>query len=276
MTNREIVLSFLLGATAALAGFAWDKILLNPYWVFAVLGYSLAFAAFLVLVRHIYAKWIVSVGSVIPFAVFFKIDAYWIAGLVLSVLIVAFAVLYEIEDEEASIKIIIKRRIGPTTKLFFTGLAVFLSFVYFSGVNRDPNPERMILPESIFKVTLKLLESPLQGTIPGFRAEATTGELFNSQERQVFAQQFGLKLTGKEKISDVLYVVVLERIKTYAGDYLNYVPVFAALSYFLALKTVSVIFYYFTVVLISIILKLLLMGGIIQKAKIPAEREIYI
>lgn len=276
LKTKEIVLSVLLAIGAAIAGFAWDKILENPYWAFAMLAYALIFAVFLVLVKNIYAKWGVALGSFALFVLFFKVDAYWASGFALSALIMSFAVQSEIDDERASVKVMIKRRVGSSIKIFFTALAVFLAFVYYGGISGDANPEKMILPESVFKTGLRLFERPLQSSMPGFHVDATTGELFGPLERQALSMQFGINLTGKEKISDVMYNFTISQITSYAGDFLNYVPIVAAISYFLALKTASVLLFYIALILLFVLFKLLIAMGIVQKVKVPTEQEIYV
>ncbi|MDO8522898.1 MAG: hypothetical protein Q7S12_01255 [bacterium] len=276
MKTKEIILSILLLAIGLIAGFSWDKILEKPYLAAAVLLYAVVFGFFLLLVKDKWLFWCVPPVSLALGIFFFAQDQFLFYGAVAGVAMVFYAVRIKEQEEKASLKILLKRTVGQSLKVFFTALVLFLAFIYFGAVRNNPDPAKLLLPESIFTASLKLLEGPLQGAIPGFHADATTGELFSPQEREALTQQFGLRLTGKEKISSALYAISLARIKSYIGDYVEYILFIAALSYFLVLKTISSVFYYATLVLIFILLKLLLSAGLVKKELTPAEKEIYV
>lgn len=276
MRPKEIVLSILLLLSALAGWWAFPKILGKPNFAFFVLLYAVVFGFFLLLVKDKRLFWGTPPISLALGLFFFKQDQFLFYGVISGVIVALYAVWTKEQEEKSSLKILLKRTVGQSLKLFFTALALFLAFIYYGAVRSDPDPAKLLLPESIFTASLKILEGPLQGAIPGFRAEATVGDLFGPQEREVFAQQFGLKLTGKEKISSVFYAISLARIKNYIGDYVEYFPFIAAISYFLVLKTISAVFYYAALILIFVILKALLAAGLVKKVTVPVEKEIYV
>ncbi len=264
VTIKEITLSILLSLSALLAGFAFEKVLDEPYWMAAIFAYAICFGLFLLLVKNLYFKWAVPAASVFLFSVFLRMDLFWLGGVISGALFAVYSVRLEFEDENASFKIFLKRRLGPSLKVFFTGLTILLAFIYYGAVKEDPNPEKLLLPETVFRAGFKLLEIPIRQAVPGFRADATTGEIFTPQEREAYMRQ------------EVLYAVALARIKDIAGDYVRFVPVLAALSYLIALKTVSILIYYMTLVLLYIIVQTLIMSGIVQKIQVETAKDIYI
>ncbi|OGF61293.1 hypothetical protein A2662_03675 [Candidatus Giovannonibacteria bacterium RIFCSPHIGHO2_01_FULL_45_33] len=276
MKPKEIFLSVFLILSALAGWWAIPQILGKPYLASAVLLYAVVLGFFLLLVKNKWIFWCVSTASFALGIFFFAQDQFLFYGAVAGAAMVFYAVRIKEQEEKASLKILLKRLVGQSLKVFFTALAVFLTFIYYGSVSRNPDPAKLLLPESMFSVTLKLLEAQLQSTIPGFRADATTGELFGPLEREAFARQYGIKLTGKEKISAVLYDIFLSRIKSFVGNYVEYIPFIAALSYFLILKTISAAFYYAALMLIFVILKVLLVAGLVKKITIPAEKEIYV
>jgi len=92
------------------------------------------------------------------------------------------------------------------------------------------------------------VEPLLKDTIPGFSA-------------------------SDKKLSHAMYELTYARINDYAKDYVEYIPVIAAASFFFALKTVSVLFYFLSIIIIYLLVKLLIAAGFIKKELIPETRE---
>ena len=275
MKTKEIILSVLLLAAGAGSFWAWDKILGKPFLATAILLYAVVFGFFLLLIKTKWLLWCAPI-SLFPSVLFFERNKFFFIGLVLAVIFIAFAVESYREEEKSNLKILLRRLIGSGMKLFFTALAVLFSFIYYGQIYQNPDPAKILLPESFFDSTIKYLEAPMAQIIPGFRASATADAVLGAAGRKAYAEQFGIRLTGKETMAEVLYVISLARIKNYAGDYLSYVPILATASYFFALKALSIIFYYLAILLIFILLKLFIVIGLVKKELIPAEKEVLI
>lgn len=251
MKTKEIVLSVLLVISALASFWAWPRILERPYLALVVLFYAVIFGFFLLLVKNFWLFWAMPPVSLLFGAAFFNRDWFLFYGLILGIAIITYAGWLKSEEEKASIKISLKRVVGQSLQLFFTVLALFFAFIYYGSVYKNPDPTKLLLPESVFEITLKLMAAPLSEAMPGFNA-------------------------SDKKLSHALYDLSLARVKDYAGDYIGYVPLLAAASYFFALKAVSVLFYYAALALIFILLKLLLAAGLVKKEIIAAQKEIYV
>lgn len=255
MNIKEIVLSALLVVFGLISGFIWERLkdapsLASPKTVLVVLAYAVLLGLFLILVKHFYSKWFAVPLSVLFFAVSFHFDRFWAYGISLGILIVFLAVWSAQKEEEAAVKILLRRVIGRSLRLFFTALAIFLAFVYYGTIYQDPEPAKLLLPEAVFEATLRLTEPYRQNVIPGFRVE--------------------------KEISKALYEFYINQIKNYAGKYITFSPILAAVSYFFALKAMSMLFYYAALALIFAALKILEKLSIIKKILIPTNKEIYV
>lgn len=250
ITTKEIILSVLLSASALLAGFSWSKILGNPYWALAVLVYAVVFGFFLLLAKNVYYRWGAPFLSLVLFAAMFNWDKFLVYGFVTGAIFLTYAISSADEEDNASVKILLRRNIGRSLATFFTALAMFLSFIYYGSIYQDPSPERLLVPESTFTASFKLFGPTLEANLPGFVAnDKTSGELYN---------------------------FTLSEIKKYAGDYIHYVPFLAAVSYFFLLKAVSIFFYYAALILIFVLLKLFISLGLIKKELVDAKKEVLI
>src|SRR3989344_1500141 len=248
MNTRDAILSVLLILSAGLSFFVWEKILDNPFLSLAILGYAAVFGLFLLLVKNKTLLWAVPPISLLSSVVFFTRESNFFYGLVLGSAIVLYAVELKREEEHSNLKILLKRVLGKSITTFFTGLAVFFALIYYGTIYQDPDPAKLLLPESVFETTLKLVEPLLKDTIPGFSA-------------------------SDKKLSHAMYELTYARINDYAKDYTGYIPMIAAASFFFALKTISVLFYYLSIILIYFLIKLLIIGGLIKKELVPETRE---
>lgn len=248
MNFRDAILSILLVLSATLSFLIWEKILDRPFLSLAILAYAVVFGLFLLLVKNKFLFWALPPLSLLPGVFFFKTEIYFFYGIVLGAVFILYAAELKREEEHSNLKILLKRVLGRSMGMFFTGLAVFFAFIYYGTIYRDGEPAKLLLPESVFEATLKLAEPILKDTIPGFNA-------------------------SDKRISHAMYELSYARINDYAKDYIGYIPVLAAASMFFALKTVSVLFYYLAIIIIYFLLRLFIMAGLIKKELTPEARE---
>ncbi|KKT41885.1 hypothetical protein A2W54_00235 [Candidatus Giovannonibacteria bacterium RIFCSPHIGHO2_02_43_13] len=248
MKIRGAVLSILLVLSATLSFWVWEKILEKPFLSLAILGYAVVFGFFLLLVKNKVLFWAIPPLTLLLSVFFFTPEINFFYGLILGVAVILYAAELKREEEHSNLKILLKRVLGNSIKTFFTGLAIFFAFIYYGTIYRNPDPAKLLLPESVFETTLKLVEPLLRDSIPGFNA-------------------------SDKKLSHTLYELTYARINDYAKDYTGYIPMIAAASFFFALKTVSVLFYYLSIILIYFLIKLLIIGGLIKKELVPETRE---
>lgn len=305
MATKEVILSGLLLFSGFLAGWFWGKVADNPLFVVFVLFYAMTFGFFLLLERKQVVRWGAGLASFILLAAAFFKHIYLLTGFLFGLLIFAYAIWAEEVEERSETKIALKRTLGGSLKIFFTSLAVLFSFIYYGSIYKNSDAVSLIIPQSVFRAALKAIENPMQVFLPGVKADTPlddaltallitkfkeSGELkgpidkameaqimeLMRTERFQYGRKLGMRLTGKEPISEILYNFSLVKIKEYAGPYITYIPAIAALSYFVALKAASVILYYLALLGIFLLLKLFLLVGLITKITIPAEKEIYV
>ncbi|MBI2021117.1 hypothetical protein HYS99_01220 [Candidatus Giovannonibacteria bacterium] len=274
MTPKEILLSVLLVVFGWAAGFVWERIVNAPYLALLLLLYAVILGLFLLIVKNKIAFWTFPVISLVAFSLSFPKNRFLFYGVVLGVVVLIGAEDEARKEIERSLKIFVKMVLGKSIKLFFTGVAIVLAFSYYGEIYDKKENLELILPQRVFETTLKFLERPLQEIWPGFRNEATVSEIFSTPERIEYGKQLGAPLPPDKKISEVLYDLSLARIESYAGQYVEYAPIIAAASFFFALKFVSILFYYLSLILIFLIIKALLALGAIKKEFISAEKEI--
>jgi hypothetical protein len=276
MTHKEIVLSILLLGSGFLTGLVWEKIPDNPYFALVVLLYAVAFGFFLLLVEHKLLLWLVPTISLALVAWFLVYSQFTLLGLGAAIVVVVFAVRQSKVVYKSSCKFSLNRILSKGMKLFFTSLALLFAFAYYGDIKDHPNTVSLLLPENVFNVTLKLLEVPLQGVIPGISAEGTVDDVASQAQREQLSKQLGVSLNGDDKISNALYQLSISRIANVTEPFGAYIPAIVSASYFFALKFVSIIFYYASLLLIFLLIQVFLAMGLLKKVIVPTEKEILI
>ncbi len=222
-----------------------------------------------------------------------------LGGLAVTLLLYLFAV-SQIKNEAAiSLSFSLRKYLRSGLPVFFTAIALMFSVFYFSlSLTNTEDYISSLLPKSIFTQILSLLQNPIQGLIPGFNPnlsideilltalQSQTGEKIDIaklpiQERKTILQagydqiykQFGIRVTGKEKGSDVLYNVANQKIGEFAGPYKEYIPYLAAFGIFLTIKVLAWPFYWTTILLSFILVKVLTTASFLKRQKTQIEVE---
>lgn len=172
--------------------------------------------------------------------------------------------------------------------VFFTGLAIMLAVFYFASIGRGSNAP--FIPRAVFDAAMPILREPLQNILPGFRADASVDQLLLTfvasqagkevdirqlqpaqkqellrQGRKTLTQQFGINLTGREKAADVLYELANAQAAKLLGPFQKYIPIIAAVGFFLAIKTLTLPIYWLTLILVFLVVKLMVVIGILRE-----------
>ena len=200
------------------------------------------------------------------------------------------------KEETASQTFSMRKILKSGMPLFFTALALLFSVFYYSfAINHS---SQGILPKSLFNAAVPYMEKPIQGFLPGYRNNATVDDLllafatqqFGSsvdiktltpaekaallaQGREALRAQFGIKLTGKEKASDVLSQVTNSQIEKFAGANKQYLPIAAAIGFFIAIKALTLPVFWITLILTGLMVQLMLKVGIVKREKVMVEIE---
>lgn len=172
--------------------------------------------------------------------------------------------------------------------IFFTAVALMLAVFYFSSLGG--RSDAFFLPKTLFDAAIPFLEQPLQNIFPGFRPNASVDEFLltamthdtgsqidiaklpNAERerllregRAALAQQFDITLTGEESAGDVIYRVTNAQVAKLAGPYEKYLPLLAAVGFFLAVKALTLPVYWLVLILLFLVVKLLLSLGLLSE-----------
>ncbi|MDZ4286077.1 MAG: hypothetical protein U1A23_04055, partial [Candidatus Sungbacteria bacterium] len=178
--------------------------------------------------------------------------------------------------------------------LFLTVWGIIISLFYLNDVQKK-DAIRTIFPRTAFDVTIRALGGPLRSLTgsESFTPDETVNQFFQglvkkqladrginidqisagemqrllTQQRTEIARSYGIKLTGNEKLGDVFYTTIIERITDLLGPYREYVPYASALTFFLAFKTLSFFLYLAVLAIAFLLIKIMMMGGILIRKK---------
>lgn len=182
----------------------------------------------------------------------------------------------------------VRKILASGLPVFFTAVALLLATLYYAASSNTKGGA--LLPRSIFNTVLPLLESPLQGILPGFRADASVDQLILTvaaaqsngeiipaklppaaraellrQGRKALGDQLGVAIVGGEKSADVLYRAANAQADKFAGPYKRYLPVLSAFGFFLAVKTFTLPVYWVTLLLVFGAVRLLKAAGALSE-----------
>jgi len=274
----------------------------NSYGQFIVSISSLVLAASLFGIAAIFVRtsWTLYVSVALSVAVPFLFLPFTNVALIVCaacIFLTIFAVRRIRKDASLSWGFSISNMFKSGVPLFLTVFAIITSLFYLDDVQAK-DAVRAIFPRSAFNVTIRALGGPLRSLTGNehFTPEETVDEFFQglvkrqldnqginidqvskkelqrllTEQRNEIARSYGIKLKGDERLGDVFYTTVIERINDLLGPYRAYVPYASAITFFLAFKTLS-IFLYFAVIGVAF---LLIKFMIIMKILIPKKEQI--
>lgn len=247
----------------------------------------------------IHSSTILSVGT--PY-LFIQANTTVVALLAITLFFSAFAV-YRIRKEFIfSLGFNLSKTTKAGLPIYFTVASLLISTFYFSNITEE-KALSSILPKSAVGFALKNLSGPLGSltglNLPALNPEATVDEVLlklveeelKSQgvtisrlsrpellaaiavQREGFAKNFGIKLKGQEKLGDILYSTISQRIEELLGPYKKYLPVASAVAFFLAFKTFTIPFYYLTTLVVFLLIKIMVWSKILRSEKQQIEVE---
>lgn len=223
-----------------------------------------------------------------------------LVALVLSIGMLLFAATRIRSEQELSVGISMPKLFKMGIPLYFTVASLIISFFYLDAI-RGKDGVETLLPRKAFDLTFRAFAGPLKSitgansldahmTVDQFLESALTKQLeekgitFSSvpkaeimrlftDQRARIAEQYGVKLTGKETIGDVFYGAVISRIDDLLGPYRSYIPYASAIAFFLAFKTIAIIMYLLVLLAGYVLLKILLGANIVMSKKEQIEIE---
>lgn len=277
----------------------------NSYGQFIASIGSLILAASLFGIAAIFVRtsWILYVSaalSIISAFLFVPLTNIAFVICALCVLLTLFAARRIRKDASLSWGFSVANMFKSGVPLFLTVVSIILSLFYLNDVQAK-DAIRSIFPRSAFNVTIRALGGPLKSLSGNerFTPEETVDEFFqglvkkqlNDQgihidqvsqkelkrlltaQRDEIAKAYGIKLKGDEKLGDVFYTTIIERINDLLGPYRVYVPYASAITFFLAFKTVSLFLYFIVIGVAFLLVKFMIMMNILIRKKEQIEIE---
>ena len=214
-------------------------------------------------------------------------------------------------EEQEAVSFSIRRIFRSGLPMYFTVTALMLAVFYFSSFRAHPG--EYLVPRTAFDAVIQLMRrfsgaaalpvstsgnpvAPILSGIvsitmnpemtindlilgqaktqPGFAAlSAAQREELLRQGRAVLSKQFGITLTGNERMADILYRTTNTQIERFVGPYRDYLPFIAALGFFIAVKAVTLPLYWATLLLIFLVVKLLTSAGVLRKTTTTVSVE---
>lgn len=247
--------------------------------------------------------WIIyTAGTVGIGAPFFFVEArsVTVGVLIFSILLILLAVRRIRKDFKMSIGFGLHKTLKTGLPLFFS-VSSLLVATYYLSVLTEEKAVSSLLPKPAFDVTFRALEEPLSGLIglPIKNGDSTIDEVLSElledklksqgvslsqvaqselkrlvkTQRQDLSKNFGLELSGNEKISDVFYNLISVRIQDLLGPYKSYIPYVSAISIFLAFKTFTLPLYYFSLLITFLLIRLMIATNMLKVEKTSIEVE---
>lgn len=286
---KELILATLTVIVGVVSAYVWKAALLAsgfpgftfysiPILTLLVFGTLFSLSALFIDERGLRSG--VALISCITGYLFIPYSATVLAGAVLSGLGGWHAANQIATEVKASQLFSLQKFLRAGTPLFFTAFALFLAVAYYASIGN--RTDAALLPKSLFNAAIPLIQKPLEGVLPGFRADASVDDLLLAfairelgstvdvsklsvsqkselvaQGRAALAAQFGVKLNGTEKASDVLYTVTNKEVGTFLGPYRQYIPLITAIGFFVAVKTLTLPIYWITLLIVFFVVKLL-------------------
>ncbi|MDP3710421.1 MAG: hypothetical protein Q8R29_01715 [bacterium] len=288
-------------------GFIVEGSLHISNFIWPIISLILAASLFAFSIIFVKTQWLVYLTVLASTAsAFFLLEAG--ATTVWALLATVFLVLLSLHHIKHEVELSRGFSLSKTLKsglpLYFTAASVIISVFYFDITKNDG--EKMVsalFPKPAAGLVVKLLSGQLESLL-GFplkiKADSTVDEvimqLLRGQlqeqdislesipkkelenllilQRKEIAKKYNIQaLSGKEKVSDALYEVIIGQLTSLVGPYKEYIPLVSAFAFFFAFKTFTLPIYYLSLLFSFVLLKLAILGKIIKREKVQIQVE---
>lgn len=185
--------------------------------------------------------------------------------------------------------------------LFFTVASLLAAWFYFQTMQNQEKAAAALIPRPITDLIIRALSGPLKEAtgLAEIRADMTVDELLAASirrelgdsgvalsqdgergvtqllahQRDLFAKQYGITLTGGERIGDTLHRAVIERLEAVLGPFVQYLPLVSTLAFFFAFKAFTFPLYLISVALSALLIRLLRIATIVKSERRTIEVE---
>ena len=219
---------------------------------------------------------------------------------VASILLIVYAVYRMRQEFDYSLGFSVAKIVRAGLPVYFSVVALLISMFYFSGLNEERALSAFV-PRSLIQFFLDRMSggSGFFSDLPKVNAETTVDDLlFVIAERELTKQgvplasipkgelakiillernnlskQFGITLSGEEKIGEAFYSAITEKIQSFFGPYRNFLPVAAAMVFFLAFKAFTWPLYFISMLLTYVLIRCMVLATIVREEKVTIEVE---
>ena len=311
-TIKEFILSVCAVAVGMAAFWLWHRVApllvrgeFNSYLEFILPAARLAVAAsfFHLAALFIKSRWLVVLTAILIFSApyfFVSAGAVVLGALLCSLLFGVFSFYRTRREESFSLGFSITQTPRAGTPLYFTAAAIIVAIFYLVHLDSEHALDTF-LPRSAFNLVLKPLQGSLAGTfgLPVINPNAKIGEVleelvlarlkkqgvdiagvpekelsgFLSRTRGDLELQLGVVFNSEERLSDVFYRSVSERLRDLMDPFRAYLPFAAALAFFFAFKAFTLPVYYVSMLITFLLIKCMILTKILQREKRQIEVE---
>lgn len=271
-----------------------------------------AAAIFILVAAFVGERWVAypaaAVLGLLPYF-FLPADRAVLGGSIASILLLLFSLQRVRKEIGQSVRGFSTARVAKAgLGVYFTVSALTVSFYYLAALGTPERALQSLIPRSAFDLTLRALSgrqlpilSQLAPDLPEVRPEMTvddlltlllkqqlqsqgtavneipSGELsrFLASQRNTIFQKFGITqpLGGQERVGDILYRTVVERLRGRLGAHVQYLPFISAAAFFFAFKAVTIPLYFLTLAFVFVLIRFLLFVRILKREKTEVEVE---
>lgn len=185
--------------------------------------------------------------------------------------------------------------------LFFTVASVIASWFYFQTMRDRHTAVSAIIPRPVTDLMIRVLSAPLKEAtgLPEIRAELTVDELLTvsirkelgrngvaltpageqgmtellAHQRDAFARQYGISLSGSERLGDVMHRAVIERLEDVLGPFVRFLPLVSTLAFFFAFKAFTFPLYIVSVAVAALLIRGMRRVTILKSVRRQIETE---
>ena len=302
---KELVIAIFLVASGVLNAYFWYELigslrfddiafLLLP--VASLLFLTICFSCVALFIKNTIIGYGAAIAAFVGGFFFVNATSFAITLLVLALGAITWA-FHRIRQEATSATVFrLSKILRQGLPLFFTAVALLISLFYFVKIAEDSN--QPVIPRSVFDISLPFLEGAFKGILPGFRAHTTVDELlldalrsqegnevdiakiprsqldmFLKEQRAALGKGLGITITGKEQAADFLYNLTNQKIGDFVGPYKQYLPYLSVIGFFLAIKALTLPFYFISLGLVYIVMRVLLAVRVLRREKAMIEVE---
>jgi hypothetical protein len=233
-----------------------------------------------------------AIAGFMPYVLSIPSDGIGWGVIVVTVLLLPYAALLIRKEAASSLQHQTARFLKHRLKFYFTAMALVFSLFYLHTID-EQKVFSVLFPRPLFDFVLRSFSGTLQGAtgLPAIQPEQTVDEVlmeivrsqFQSQgisvekisrqelndmvsaQREAFAKAYHISIRSFDTIGAVFANAVTSKIKDMVGEYDSYLPFAAAVAFFFAVKTFSIILYFFSVGLAVLLMKFLVLVKVVKK-----------